>query len=248
MMKLSAAASMVTAALAGNQKLSRQLADYCYYDTGGYFNEYYTAYDWSYAESDNCPGTYDYYYEKDYSCNSLYEEICESTDGTSLTYGTYTLCDDDSMYCPTPASTTSTSTYTAPASTTATSKYESSYSGTGNDAVDGGLEGMAVLMYFVYMCWLPVSILLCCLCCCGVCCKKSCWYNCYGCKKVAKDGDTIVIVQQPNTQVVPQAAPMMVPAPVMMTPAPVMMQQPMMQQQPMMMQQPVQQVQMQQMM
>merc|ERR1719287_391717 len=78
MMKLSAAASIAATALAAKQNDSRQLADYCYTDTTGYYNSYYATYDWSYANDSVCPSTYSYYYEKTYTCNGTYGKICES--------------------------------------------------------------------------------------------------------------------------------------------------------------------------
>jgi len=112
-LKLSAAASMVAAAFAGNQDDTRQLADYCYKDTSGYYNSYYATYDWSYTYDDVCPSQYDYYYEKTYTCNGTYGEICESAyySSSSSSTGYY-----DSYY----------GTYTA-ASTTSTSSTSAGY-------------------------------------------------------------------------------------------------------------------------
>ena len=61
------------------------------------------------------------------------------------------------------------------------------------------------LLNFIYACWLPLSILACCLCCCGKVIPKKyglCWWNCYGCVKEEKDGETVVVVQPPANQIV----------------------------------------------
>merc|ERR1719464_1914206 len=195
-MKLPAAASIAAAALAAKQNDSRQLADYCYTDTTGYYNSYYATYDWSYANDSVCPSTYSYYYEKTYSCNGTYGKICESDYYSSSSTGYYDYTTGsyyDNTY----------GTYTA------------GYYNSSANAAGGAMAGVAWLLYLLYYCLTPISILLCCLCCCGVFGKKCCWYNCYGCKKEAK-GNTVVVVQQPANQVVQQPAPVQ----------PVMVQQP----------------------
>merc|ERR1719464_359034 len=58
-------------------------------------------------------------------------------------------------------------------------------------------SSMNNILGFIWFCGTPIGILLCCLCCCGVFGKKCCWYNCYGCKKEDKAGNTTVVIQQP---------------------------------------------------